>query len=225
MLKVCKLRKMRDALYLLVVSCLLFMSCTKKPTMVACVGDSITAGAKHEWQSKTAYPKVLGYLLGENFGVVNCGRSGATALKRSNFSYWKCNEFSNVFAVHPDMITIKLGTNDSKPGNWNPEQFKNDYQALIDTFLTIQPQPQIYLCYPVPVFEHSKFKINGTVVANEVIPIIKSLAEENNLPLIDLYKPFIGQDEIVPDGVHPEEEGAALIAEIIAKQIKNNNEL
>jgi alpha-L-fucosidase 2 len=196
-------------------------SCTTKPTMIACVGDSITEGAKHKWQSKTAYPKVLDDLLGENYSVVNCGRSGTTALKQSNSSYWKCNEFSNVFAVHPEIITIKLGTNDSKPGNWNSERFKNDYQSMIDTFLTMQPTPKIYLCCPVPVFEHSHYKINGEVVKSEVIPIIKILAKENGLPLIDLYQPFIGKGDLVPDGVHPEAKGAVLIAEIIAKHITN----
>ncbi|MGQ1786147.1 GDSL-type esterase/lipase family protein [Saccharicrinis sp. GN24d3] len=210
---------MRNILLCAALFLMMFSSCTTKPTMVACVGDSITEGAKHKWQSKTAYPKVLGDLLGKDFSVVNCGRSGTTALKESNFTYWKCNEFSNVFAVHPSVITIKLGTNDSKPGNWNTERFKKDYQSLIDTFLTIQPKPQIYLCCPVPVFEHSRFRIRGEVVTNEVIPLIKSLAEENNLPLIDLYKPFLGKGDLVPDGVHPEAEGAALIAEIISKQI------
>lgn len=211
---------MKTIQLLTIVILIIFTSCTTKPTMVACVGDSITAGARHKWQSETAYPKVLGDLLGDDYGVVNCGRSGTTALKKSNSTYWKCNEFSNVFGVHPDIITIKLGTNDSKPGNWDPVRYKNDYQSLIDTFMTIQPQPQIYLCLPVPVYEHSKFKIDGEVVTNEVLPIIKSLAEENNLPLIDLYTPFLGKGKLVPDGVHPEVEGAALIAEIMAKQLK-----
>ncbi|GAF01617.1 GDSL-type esterase/lipase family protein [Saccharicrinis fermentans] len=199
---------------------LLFTSCSSRPVMIACVGDSITAGAKHKKQSETAYPKVLDKLLGDGYSVVNCGRSGATALKRSNFSYWNCNEISNVFALRPDIITIKLGTNDSKPGNWNAERFKTDYQCLIDTFLSIKPKPKIYLCLPVPVFDHHNFRIRGEVVAHEVIPIIRSLSEKNHLPLIDLYQPFIGKAALVPDGVHPAEEGAAFLAKILAQQIK-----
>lgn len=204
------------------VALLLFItSCTSNPVVIACVGDSITEGAKHKKQSKTAYPKVLDSLLGDDYSVVNLGKSGTTALKKSNSTYWNCKDFSNVFSIHPDIITIKLGTNDSKPQNWNSEKFKENYQSLIDTFQTITPKPKIYLCLPVPVFEHSHFKIDGKVVRDEVIPIIKSLAEENNLPIIDLYHPFIGKENLVPDGVHPEEEGAAVIAAIIAKQIKN----
>ncbi|MEP1489836.1 MAG: GDSL-type esterase/lipase family protein [Algibacter sp.] len=207
--------------YIPVVLCLVFLtSCKSKPIVIATIGDSITSGAKHKKQSETAYPKVLGDLLGNGYNVVNCGRSGATALINGNLPYWNCNEFSNVFALHPDIVTIKLGTNDTKPNNWNAKAYKESYQSLIDTLLTIQPQPKIYVCLPVPVFSHNKFKIRGEIVNNEVIPIVKELAQENNLSLIDLYKPFLGKDELLPDGVHPEEEGAALIAELIAKQIR-----
>ncbi|ALJ05386.1 hypothetical protein APS56_09750 [Pseudalgibacter alginicilyticus] len=186
---------------------------------MACVGDSITAGARHKKESATAYPKVIDNLLGADYVVVNLGRSGATALKKSNLPYWNCKEFSNVFAVQPDIITIKLGTNDSKPKNWNATGFKENYQSLIDTFQTITPKPKIYLCLPVPVFEHSQFSIDGDVVKHEVIPIIKSLARENNLPIINLYESFLGKGNLVPDGVHPAEEGAALMAEIITKEL------
>lgn len=199
---------------------LLLGACTADVKTVVCVGDSITAGSRHKKESVTAYPKVLGDLLGEDYGVINCGRSGTTALKESNSPYWNCNQFANVFSAQPEVITIKLGTNDSKPRNWDAKRYKNDYQSLIDTFLTINPQPQIYLCLPVPVYAHSKMSIDGVVVTNEILPIIRSLAVENDLPIIDLYTPMLGQDALVPDGVHPEQEGAAIIAETIYESIK-----
>jgi len=211
---------MRIIILLIIILFLVLNSCTSKNTVIACVGDSITAGARHKKPTKTAYPKVLNKLLGNDYSVVNLGRSGATALKKSNLPYWNCKEFSNVFAVKPDFITIKLGTNDSKPQNWNKEGFKESYQSLIDTFQTISPKPKIYLCLPVPVFEHSRFKIDGKVIEQEVIPIIKDLAQKNNLQIIDLYQPFIGKKHLVPDGVHPEEEGADLIANTIVNKIK-----
>ncbi|WP_052823318.1 GDSL-type esterase/lipase family protein [Neotamlana sedimentorum] len=206
--------------FLLMGTLLMFWSCTTKPKIIACVGDSITAGARHKKQSVTAYPKVLSDLLGDDYSVVNLGRSGATALINGNLPYWNCKEFSNVFAVKPDVITIKLGTNDSKPQNWNAQDFKESYQSLIDTFQTISSSPKIYLCLPVPVYAHSKFKIDGTVVNQGVIPIIKSLATENNLSVIDLYEPFLDKEKLVPDGVHPEEEGAALMAKIMAQKLQ-----
>lgn len=199
---------------------ILLTSCNTEPIMVACVGDSITAGATHKCQSATSYPKVIGELLGEDYAVVNCGRSGATASKEGKSAYFKCNEFANVFAIHPDIITIKLGTNDSKPGIWDAESFRKNYQSLIDTFMTITPQPKIYLCCPVPVFAPHRFRIDGEVVTNEVLPIIKSLADKNSLPIIDLYTPFLGKGELLPDGVHPKAEGAAILAGIIADQIR-----
>ena len=211
---------MRKNTVLLCAVALILGACTSKPTVVACVGDSITAGARHKKPSVTAYPKIMDSTLGADYAVVNLGRSGATALEKSNLPYWDCKEFSNVFAVRPDIITIKLGTNDSKPKNWNASLFKESYQGLIDTFQTITPTPKIYLCLPVPVFEHSRFPIDGDVVEQEVIPIIKTLASENNLPIIDLYNPFLDKGNLAPDGVHPEEEGAAFMAKLIMKHIK-----
>jgi len=162
-----------------IVLLVLFTSCNSKSVIVACVGDSITAGARHKNQSKTAYPIIMNDLLGDGYSVVNLGRSGATALKKSNLSYWHCK------------------------------------------FMNISPQPIIYLCLPVPVFEHSRFSIDGKVVQEEIIPIIKSLAKENDIQVIDLYQPFVGKGDLLPDGVHPEEEGAAIIAKVITKHIKN----
>ncbi len=205
--------------FLNILALVVLVSCSTKPKTIACVGDSITAGSRHKKESVTAYPKVLNDLLGNAYSVVNLGRSGATALKNGNLPYWNCKEFSNVFAVHPDIITIKLGTNDSKPQNWNAQDFKESYQSLIDTFQTILPTPKLYLCLPVPVYDHSKFSINGEIVNQEVIPIIKTLAKENNLPIIDLYEPLIDKGNLVPDGVHPEEDGAKILAGIIAEQM------
>lgn len=128
----------------------LMVSCNSE-TKIACVGDSITEGAGLKVQSKTAYPFVLNRLLGPTYSVLNAGRSSATLQKKGNLPYWNCKEFANVFAFQPDVIIIKLGTNDTKPRNWNPTNYKEDYQALINTFRTISSHPEIYICLPVPV--------------------------------------------------------------------------
>ena len=106
-------------------------------TRVACVGDSITEGYGLNVQSKTGYPVVLDSILGSGYTVLNSGRSSTTLQQKGNFPYWICKEFSNVFAFNPDIIVIKLGTNDTKPENWQAERFEKDYQALIDTFKSI----------------------------------------------------------------------------------------
>lgn len=194
----------------------LVSSCAVK---VACVGDSITEGSGLKQQSKHSYPVALSQLLGDKYQVLNAGRSGATLQKAGDLSYWDCNEFSNVFAFRPKVIIIKLGTNDTKPQNWKLGNFEKDYQALIDTFNTIKPRPKIYLCKPVPAFD-VRWSIDNTIIVNSVIPAVERLAAKNKLPLIDLYTPMQSQKDKFPDMIHPNETGAAIMAEIIYREIK-----
>ena len=198
---------------------LLFSSCSeKKEVRIACIGDSITEGAGIYWQSKNSYPVQLDSILGPGYRVLNAGRSGATLLKHSDLPYWICNEFSNVFAFEPDIIVIKLGTNDSKPFNWNEENYARDLQSMVDTLNSIPTQPEIFLCLPAPAYNHA-WGINDSVIRNGVIPSIEKVAKLNNLQIIDLYKPLVDHVDFFPDSIHPNEAGAGSIAEVIAKAI------
>lgn len=203
---------------ILLIGITVFSAC-KQQVKIACVGDSITEGAGTEFWNKSSYPVVLDSLMGDNYFVMNCGRGGATMLKKADFTYWKCKELDNVFFCQPDIITIKLGTNDSKDKNWNAINYEKDYQSLIDTFNTIKSNPKIYLCLPVPAFER-RYGINDTTILEQVIPIIHKLAEKNNLPVIDTYTGLQGYAGNFSDGIHPDEIGAAKIAEIIASALK-----
>lgn len=195
---------------------LLASSCVVR---VACVGDSITEGAGLAHQSKTGYPVVLNQLLGEHYAVLNAGRSAATLQKKGDLPYWNCNEFSNVFAFKPNIIVIKLGTNDTKPQNWKLGDYEKDYQALIDTFGTIQGKPRIILCKPVPAYK-TRWGINDSTVVNGLIPAIERLAAKNKLQVIDLYDGLKNDGADFPDDIHPNEKAAAKMASIVAKAIK-----
>lgn len=198
---------------------ILLAACDRDPVRIACVGDSITEGAGTTSQSRFAWPVKLDSLLGEGYAVLNCGRSGATMLKQSNLSYWDCNEFSNIFEFQPQKVIIKLGTNDSKPFNWNQDAFKQDYKSMIDTLLNIHPEPDIFLCLPVPAYKEA-WGIRDSVIAAGVIPIIRQLATEYKLKTIDLNTGLSNLPEFFPDGIHPDNQGAARIAEIVADAIR-----
>lgn len=198
---------------------IIILTACKQEIKIACVGDSITEGVGTEVWNKSSYPVILNELMGEGYAVMNCGRSAATMLKKSDLTYWKCNELDNVFTFQPDIITIKLGTNDSKDFNWNATNYEKDYQALIDTFKTISTNPKIYVCLPAPAFER-RWSINDTTIREQVIPIIERLASKNQLPIIDAYTKLQDQGDNFPDGIHPNEEGAKRLAEIIAEVLK-----
>ena len=208
-------------LIVLFSSLLFLLSCSKEEVRIACVGDSITEGYGLAVQSKTGYPVVLDSMLGVGYSVLNLGRSATTLQKHGDFPYWIAKEFSDVFAYKPNIIVIKLGTNDTKPNNWNSVNYKADYQSMIDTFKTISTNPQIYLCYPVPVFE-TKWGINDSTVVNGVIPVIDELAKSNNLRIINLYHGMNNQKVNFPDGIHPNEEAVKQMSGIVAEALRKN---
>lgn len=191
----------------------------EKVIKIACVGNSITEGVGTKDKKNESYPAVMQRLMGDKYEVRNFGYSGRTMLNKGDRPYMKEDRFRKAMAFHPDIVTIKLGTNDSKPWNWKyKEEFKPDMCAMIDSFLALPSNPQIYLCLPVPpVF--ARWTITDSIVHDEVIPMILEVAQERNLPIIDLYTPLKPYPELFPDSIHPNRGGAALIAEEVARRI------
>lgn len=191
-----------------------------KPLRVACVGDSITFGAGVEQRDKNNYPKVLGELLGAKFETRNFGRSGATLLKQGDLPYCTTKEFEDAIDYQPNIVILKLGTNDSKPQNWDKHkaEFATDARELVAHFQALPSKPRVFVCLPVPVYE-TKWGINEPVVKGEVIPILQQVAKDMKLPTIDLYTALTGRPELFPDKIHPNAAGAKVIAETVAKAL------
>jgi len=209
---------MKNSYFLLFLSLLIMVGCSDKVLKMACVGDSITEGYGLAVQSKTSYPVMLDSILGPKYAVLNSGRSATTLQKKGDFPYWICKEFSNVFVYKPNIIIIKLGTNDTKPNNWHADKYEQDYQAMIDTFKTISSKPEIYVCLPVPVFK-TKWGINDSTVVHGIIPIIEKLAKKNKLSVIDLNKGMSNEGVNFFDSIHPNEKAVKMMAAIIAEKI------
>ena len=186
-----------------------------QPIKIACVGDSITEGAGVDNAVVNAYPIVLGRLLGTNYQTRNFGLSGTTMLKHGDVPYWVATQFKGATNYQPDVVTIKLGTNDSKPQNWRyKDQFADDLRAMIAIFQGLPSHPKVWLCLPVPAYAVN-FDINPGIIKNEIIPIIKQVAKEKGLPTIDLYTTLSGRPDLFPDNIHPNAAGAAIIAKTI----------
>ena len=182
---------------------------------IACVGDSITFGAGVENRETNCYPAVLGRSLGAKYEVRNFGVSGATLLKKGDKPYWQEPDFLAVSSFAPDLIIIKLGTNDSKPQNWKyKEEFYNDYVAMIEHFMRLPSKPKIWICLPVPVYE-DRWGITESVVSKEIIPLIKKAAQSKSIPVIDLYDTLSNRPDLFPDKIHPNAAGALLMAQTI----------
>jgi lysophospholipase L1-like esterase len=185
---------------------------------VACVGDSITAGYGLANPGAQSYPAQMQAILGGGITVGNYGRSGATALKRSDNSYWHSSQYRASLRSNPDIVVIMLGTNDSKSWNWNSAKFNSDLRALIAQYQALATAPRVYVCLVPPVFLPNPFgnTFDPTFIQNVVVPAIRDIATQTGVTLIDNNTPFLGHPEDFSDGVHPTEQGAGIIASIVA---------
>ncbi len=184
---------------------------TNDTLRVACVGDSITEGV--ELSPSEAYPAQLSSMLGEGYEVRNFGKQSTTVMKNGSLPYWNTAEYANSLNYNPDIVVIMLGTNDARPENWeNNSSFISDYEELIESYNTLSSKPIIYIAYPTPIYGEL-YGITNDRVVGEVIPSIKKVAENKEITIIDTYTPLVNKISLFPDGIHPNKEGAGLIAE------------
>ena len=163
-----------------------FKAPRKDAVRVACIGNSITFGAGIRNRSRDSYPSVLARMLGDNYWVKNFGVSARTMLNKGDHPYMNEPAYKNALAFNPNIVVIKLGTNDSKSFNWKYKaDFMKDAQTMIDAFKVLPSQPKIYLCYPSKAYLTGD-GINDDIISKEIIPMIKKLAKKNNLSVIDL---------------------------------------
>lgn len=185
---------------------------------VACVGDSITAGYGLSDPGTQSYPAQLQVILGSGYTVGNFGRSGATALKRSDNTYWNSSQYRASINSSPDIVVIMLGTNDSKSWNWNAANFDSDYRALIAKYQGLRSHPRVYICLIPPVYVPNAFgtTFDPSFIQNTVVPAISTIATEAGVTLIDNNTPLLNHPELFNDGVHPNTQGAGVIANMVA---------
>jgi acetyl esterase/lipase len=204
---------------------------------VACVGNSITDGHGIDMSDSKGYPAQLQQLLGSDYVVKNYGVSGRTMLKNGDQPYWKEKAWRDAQAFKADVVVIKLGTNDSKPQNWNAQAFESDLRDMVDQLKPLRPvlnkkgrptkkmqrdaKPRIILCTPVPAYKPS-WNISDSVIVNGVIPIINKVATEVNLEVLDLHAIFDNADgkAMQGDGIHPTVQGCAQMAKAVCEKIK-----
>jgi acyl-CoA thioesterase I len=186
---------------------------------VACVGNSITEGNAMSSKLLDAYPIALGRYLGAGYKVINCGVSGRTLTKKGDFPIWKETAFSQALSFNPNIVTILLGTNDSKPYNWiHKDEFMSDYYAMIDTFRQRPSHPEIYICLPLPSFSDA-YDIRDSIINADIIPMIRRIADSAKVKLIDFNTPFLDKKDLMPDGIHPLIAGSDLMARIFYREL------
>lgn len=188
---------------------------------VACIGNSITDGFGIDMAEQQGYPAQLQRLLGSGYYVRNFGVSSRTLLNKGDRPYQNERAWRDALAFKPDIVLIKLGTNDSKPENWQyGKDFAADLQQMVDALKAGENHPRIVLCTPIPAFKPT-WNINDSVIVNGITPIINKVAKKNKLQVVDLHTCFAGEgDKMLADGIHPDAKGARRLAEIIAEALR-----
>ena len=190
---------------------------------VACISDSITDGHGIDLREANGYPAQMQKMLGNGYNVKNFGISARTVMNSGDLPYMNEPYWQDALAFNPDVVIIKLGTNDSKSYNWTPDKkkgFEKDLTTMVKTLKALPSSPKIYLCKPIPAVKDS-WTISEKVITEEIDPIIEKVVKKENLAgVIDLHAPFEGQADLMQeDGIHPNNAGARKIAETVAKVI------
>lgn len=193
---------------------------------VACVGNSVTYGYGLAHRETQSYPARLQQLLGDNYEVRNFGHNGATLLRRAFRPYDKLPEFRQALDFKADIAIIHLGLNDTDPRAWPQygDEFIADYHALIDSFRVANPAVKIWVCELTPIFhDHHRFDTGTREWHEKITQKIRQIAATYDCGLIDLYSPLHHRPDLFPDALHPNAEGADILARTVCSSITGNH--
>jgi len=193
---------------------------------IAFIGNSITIGTNLTNPTVESYPgrvsQMLQTVYGDTCVVSNFAVSGRTMLKKGDFPIWNEPQFGQMWNFAPDIVYIMMGTNDTKPQNWDvcgPGQFFADYKAMIDTMRVRNPKVKFMCAFPPPCYKTgdltSVWLINDSIISHGVIPIVDSLAKLYNIPVVDFNTALRDSGCFFPDQVHPNAHGASVMGKLV----------
>lgn len=195
-----------------------------QPLRVACCGDSITFGSGIEQRETNSYPAVLQNLMGKKFEVRNFGNPGRcviqTSMRGSEKRGWIfMKEFKEALAFNPHIVIFNLGINDIMDWAKEKDRFVADYLDLLDHFKKLETKPMIIIwsdlapLYPGQAFYNSPHLVEMNAALKEVVTKAKVIG-------LDMYTPLSEKPELFPDHIHPNGEGAQIIAETTFQLLK-----
>lgn len=197
----------------------------QKTVRVACIGNSITYGTGIADRTNDSYPSQLQRLLGSDYQVGNFGKPGATLLYHGHRPYVKQEEFKEAIAFKGDIAVIHLGINDTDPRNWPNyrDEFVKDYLSIMDSLRAANPKVRIILARMTPIADRHPRFVSGTKQWHgEIQTAIETVARVSGAELIDFYEPLYPYPYLLPDAIHPNPEGAGILAKTVYSGISGD---
>jgi len=139
----------------------------------------------------------------------------------------------DVLSKKPDMVVMYIGVNDvwhkrNAGTGTDPDKFEKFYNAILSKLAV--NNIKAVLCTPAVIGEKTDFSNEQDGDLNKYSNIIRSIADKNNLPIIDLRKIFLDYNLknnpsnkesgiLTTDRVHLNAKGNQLVAEEMLKVI------
>lgn len=202
------------------------------------LGDSITEGhgtsapymvfhqiIKDKYNMKHAY----------NYGV------GGTRIARQIVPTKESTKFDLTFELrseimdkNADAIVVFGGTNDYGHGDapFGTLESEDIYtfcgavNSLIKTLKHNFPNAKLIFMTPIHRVRENQSSMPDSKKLEDYVNAILMICQNNNVPVIDLFKinPLDPTDmDIVPDGLHPNDKGHAIMAQVIAEELLKLN--
>lgn len=194
----------------------------EKQGKIVMLGDSITKYGLPEAASAPLNELTRGKVA---WTLVNAGVGGETA------EVGKTRLPALLQAEKPDLLTVSYGLNDLAQ-NHKPEQFRANLLEILDLAAKQSPATRVILLTATPFDPRTSLSKNKTIMDQggpdlvlelKFNSIVRQIAAEKNLPLIDLHRYFMTDPEwtryIKPDGVHFVPEGYTFCGKYLAAAI------
>jgi lysophospholipase L1-like esterase len=218
------------------IICLCFLSFSPSEAQVsqikiACIGNSITAGARVTNPELDSYPAQLAAMLHgkgySNYRVRNFGIGGATIIRFGKPNLWQL--LDSLKSYSPDIVIIKVGTNETVgPPRYNWEHiadFEKDYFEYLGEIRKINPNCRFVVCSPLDMVIKteglSPERINDLSLRRpriwELRERARKIAKKDHAYFLDLTKPFKDKVDLMTtsDGVHPNKDGYSYLATLV----------
>ena len=216
---------------------------TPRTFRVVAFGDSTTAFRKgiNKVYSQRLQEALSEWGQGYRFEVYNAGvRSHTTRDGRDRFE-------RDVLSRRPDLVIIQFGLNDScidvHRGKTGPRVRQTDYEQNLVYFISRLRERggKVILMTPNPGRWSDAVKkkwgkppyntgdpMGFNLLNREYAETVRRVAREMKVPLIDVYRLFVdydkkegrSMDELLPDGMHPNDAGHRMIVRALIPIIK-----
>ncbi|MEL6603462.1 MAG: SGNH/GDSL hydrolase family protein, partial [Cyanobacteria bacterium J06614_10] len=209
------------------------------------LGDSITRGAEFgpngsisNRDLQSGYRDHLSNLLnndGVNFDFVGSQNNGVGFdTDHEGHGGWKINQIASnitnwLASSRPEIILLKIGTNDMRDGSISVSQAISRLSSLIDTITSLRPTAELIVASIAPT---NPADLSSSTLAtfparvvdyNSQIPgLVNSKANAGkNVSFVDVASVLDPAQHLEADGFHPNDTGNQLIAQAFSNAINN----